>query len=117
MIENLTNVNYSKLLKVTLQYMITEVEYLRMSSGDILKFLGEDESKLRDSNFTDYESILKNHQGYIDKFESVHQGTSFDNQENKNLDGSINEDFLRDSIDLNYSGDNFMAQDLSLKFV
>lgn len=40
--------------------MLNEIDSLRMSSYDIMKFLKEEEKNLRKASFTDYDEILIN---------------------------------------------------------
>lgn len=47
--------------------MLNEIESLRMSSWDILKFIGDYKENLTKVDFNNHEEILKDHQGYVTK--------------------------------------------------
>lgn len=51
MIQNLHNLHFSKLFQTTIEYMLNEIESLRMSTTDINKFLGDQRENLLKSDF------------------------------------------------------------------
>lgn len=60
----------------TLEYMLNELESLRMGTESLRTLLGSSENNLRSPGFTEYDEILIDHKGYITKLNTQNNITT-----------------------------------------